>query len=402
MDPQTSDGSLGAGDTPGKAQEVPDKLTTEEQETFISEMMDMIIEAKWYLKKVNASKGNASARHDKLLREVDSRICALNDRQKTCTEKKWLSDPACKNKFSEDIVPALTDVKIKWIHFLRNNFPLSLYEVNRHRDDLKELYRRNNFEGVLTRFNIIETKIGKYYFDFADRLDKDFSSVLQDMLRIRKHAETGRKSQRAAGIGGHGSKGEIHAYLVKIVPKRGTKYEAVIKDPSVIAHLEQNKLLDLKKLKAKETITLHYMQGMNGTTGVRVSDIRFLTPLLPMTRSELEEVKGAIGRRIEILNTKEMARLKELKKKHAERAAREEAEAKRLREEEARKKAEVDRFALLDRFPPDKGWTKEKKSEIERRKIVLNVFPNKEEQAFLDSFEEWSKQYDEWKKLEKK
>jgi hypothetical protein len=51
--------------------------------------------------------------------------------------------------------------------------------------------------------------------------------------------------------------------------------------------------------------------------------------------------------------------------------------------------------ALLDRFPPDKGWNPEKFGELQRRKIVLHVNPSAEEQAFVDEFPTFQ---DAWKK----
>jgi hypothetical protein len=51
---------------------------------------------------------------------------------------------------------------------------------------------------------------------------------------------------------------------------------------------------------------------------------------------------------------------------------------------------------LLTKYPPEK-WTPETPKEIEKRRIVMDLFPSDEEKAFLAVFEEWSKAYAAWK-----
>jgi hypothetical protein len=52
--------------------------------------------------------------------------------------------------------------------------------------------------------------------------------------------------------------------------------------------------------------------------------------------------------------------------------------------------------ALLDRFPPAKGWSPEKFGELQRRKIVLHVNPTSEEQAFIDGFPAFQVAWKKW------
>ncbi len=52
------------------------------------------------------------------------------------------------------------------------------------------------------------------------------------------------------------------------------------------------------------------------------------------------------------------------------------------------------RKALLERFPLTR-WKPETPAEIQRRKVVLGLFPSDDERAFLESFDEWSKARDE-------
>jgi hypothetical protein len=52
--------------------------------------------------------------------------------------------------------------------------------------------------------------------------------------------------------------------------------------------------------------------------------------------------------------------------------------------------------ALLERFPPDKGWSPEKFGELQRKKIVLHVNPSDEEQAFIDDFPAFQGAWRKW------
>jgi len=52
-------------------------------------------------------------------------------------------------------------------------------------------------------------------------------------------------------------------------------------------------------------------------------------------------------------------------------------------------KENTELMALLDEFPPEEGWGQEKVAEIQRRKIVLHVFPDEKQQRFLDVFDKW-------------
>jgi hypothetical protein len=52
---------------------------------------------------------------------------------------------------------------------------------------------------------------------------------------------------------------------------------------------------------------------------------------------------------------------------------------------------------LLKRFPPTK-WKPGRMDEIKRRAIILDVYPNEEEKAFMDNYELWLKGYEYWQK----
>ena len=193
------------------------------------------------------------------------------------------------------------------------------------------------------------------------------------------------------------------AYCVMIYPRSGDKYEAVIRDPSLIALLKEHGSLDSTKRDPETRVTLHYMRGLNGSMSIRLKDVSSIAALMPLSKEDYQEVKEVIGQRIKKGNEKESARIEAMRKKRAQAKKEHEAalERERLkREAEEKKKARMKRFPLLVRFPPDQGWSRALKEEIERRKIVIKIFPKPEEQAFLDCFEAWEKQLKEWKSLD--
>jgi len=52
--------------------------------------------------------------------------------------------------------------------------------------------------------------------------------------------------------------------------------------------------------------------------------------------------------------------------------------------------------SLLIKYPPTR-WSPESPAEIERRKVVLGLFPSVEETAFLDVFDDWLRAYNAWR-----
>jgi len=52
--------------------------------------------------------------------------------------------------------------------------------------------------------------------------------------------------------------------------------------------------------------------------------------------------------------------------------------------------------SLLITYPPTR-WSPDTPEEIERRKVVLGLFPSDEETAFLGVFEDWLRAYNAWR-----
>ncbi|MBI1853649.1 MAG: hypothetical protein HYR85_25200 [Planctomycetes bacterium] len=52
--------------------------------------------------------------------------------------------------------------------------------------------------------------------------------------------------------------------------------------------------------------------------------------------------------------------------------------------------------SLLKKFPPQAGWTPEKKDQIEKRSLVIGAFPSPIENEWLDNYDKWRQAYDHW------
>ncbi len=390
---------------PGRFLDPQEKLTISEQEQFISDMVNLILDARWNMKKADGSRFSPD-REDRFVREIDRNLSELNEGIRICLKNRWLTDPACWNKFKDEVKPQAEAINKKWKRFLQARFPYSCEGLVALKKELNQNLDKKNYDGCLTRCKLFKTRIGSYYFDYVSLLDEKIQFELKAIMEIEERAEQAieegpfeRRPSQLKSTAASKEKAAPYAYLVSVCPKSGTKYEAVIKDPSVIARIDKARPLALDQFEPDARLSFHYMRGLNGSTAVRVKDIAYVLPVLPLTRKELEDVKGVIGKRITKLTKKEVVRLEVLKKNQARRAELEKAAAK-LKKEQAKKaveeQREAERFKLLAQFPPDKGWSEVRREEIEQRKIVVNVFPSTEEQAFLDHFEEWKKQYAEW------
>jgi hypothetical protein len=63
-------------------------------------------------------------------------------------------------------------------------------------------------------------------------------------------------------------------------------------------------------------------------------------------------------------------------------------------------KSKTERQSILEMFPPEKGWSKEKYQEISTRWARIKVGRTEEEQDFVSKFSQWEKALEEKKKQE--
>lgn len=67
-------------------------------------------------------------------------------------------------------------------------------------------------------------------------------------------------------------------------------------------------------------------------------------------------------------------------------------EGKTLTEEEQQM------MKLLEEFPPEEGWSEERRAELERRKVTVGVYPAGRDKRFLEIFEQWQRAYERFGK----
>ena len=185
------------------------------------------------------------------------------------------------------------------------------------------------------------------------------------------------------------------AYQVKIMLDNGVTLDGVLRDRKILEKGKANREIDLTELDPDYTITLHYFRGLNGTMGVKVRDLKKLKLLLPLTGDELNDIVGTIRERIERVRAREVLRLAKIREAREARRKQEAEDAKALEAElakAAKAKEESERYGLLTRYPPEQGWGEEMVKHLKWRGVVIGVFPDDEEQFFLDHYPEWQAQ----------
>jgi hypothetical protein len=151
----------------------------------------------------------------------------------------------------------------------------------------------------------------------------------------------------------------------------------------------------------KAGLRLWYYRDLDGYLFLEYKRIANVEALGSLTREQSKELADAIASAKRVRD--EARRAAEAARKKAEEEAQEGPES-RPSDEGAQKpqgpELTAEEKALLDRFPPTEGWSPESFGELKRRSIVLDVYPNKNERDFLESFEEWRKAYAKREEIE--
>jgi hypothetical protein len=152
----------------------------------------------------------------------------------------------------------------------------------------------------------------------------------------------------------------------------------------------------------KTGVRLYYYRELDGYLFLEHKQIEKLEVLDTLTREQSKELADAMAA---------ARRGREAARKAVD-AARRESESRPSPEEgdvpEDKPKRTgpepltEDEKALLTKFPPSEGWSPETFGELKRRSIVLHVYPNANEQEFLDNFASWQKAWTKWSALQAK
>ncbi|MEQ8766727.1 MAG: hypothetical protein RL885_22630 [Planctomycetota bacterium] len=195
----------------------------------------------------------------------------------------------------------------------------------------------------------------------------------------------------------------IRHVRVSVLLRNGQVFEGIVKDQQVVRELREGRLvLGRSAGKSGRGFRLWYIYETEGYIRIEYDQIREIKVIRTLTPNEIEDMQNRLAARKEETLGEELERRRVREERQAAREAAQEAEAELAREKanKAASNAEMELAeeytALLEKFPPEQGWTPERKEEIERRKITVDIFPNDKEQAFLDNFEKWLPAYHAW------
>lgn len=180
---------------------------------------------------------------------------------------------------------------------------------------------------------------------------------------------------------------------IEIVTVTGAKFSGMVDGAVASRWLSDHVLTDPRKLPQNEQLELRSVNGLNGKMALPLRNVaawKIVTPGDAAARKPAADRSG--DERHKALLAEEDARLERLRQ---QREQKKQEAAKKQADEAARQRAtqEVEKMLaaerLLARFPPEMGWGPDKRAELERRKIVLGVYPSPDEKEFLDSFTAW-------------
>ncbi len=189
-------------------------------------------------------------------------------------------------------------------------------------------------------------------------------------------------------------------YRVQIRTNGGRRFSGVVtRDWRFHRHVFAGEHHKKAIYQSPESFTLRFVDGLDGLVALRWNQI---------ARLEVREV-------LDLAGLKAMERAQ-----YAARVTRRQSSQRLREQEEAEKNADqVEPVAegpesksaspstkpsstpaaartLIDEFPPADGWTPDHKKHLEWRRTVMGVFPDEEEQRFLDNYTEWLPAYEEW------
>jgi Tfp pilus assembly protein PilO len=170
-------------------------LDLKEQERFITDMADKLIEIKGLLEIVKESVGVPLIRRLEIQKEVAERIIELNNQINQSIEEKWITDAAFKRKLDFEILPELTKLN-KNLDFAQNPTSVSMEELVFIRDELKTMYQSQDFDGCMKRYSLMRSQLGEQLKDLAV-LNDEKSSVL---IEIETLAAQAHNAKEFAGI----------------------------------------------------------------------------------------------------------------------------------------------------------------------------------------------------------
>lgn len=194
------------------------------------------------------------------------------------------------------------------------------------------------------------------------------------------------------------------ALELQIVTHNGGRFTGLVaSDGAVAKAMGENEKLDGASLPSDLSIRLESVNGMQGSMGLKQTEVRTIEVLAKLDKSKIEDRAQRVRIAKEKTWEKERERLAEV---NSARSARDRAEemARVAAELEAARAKQLspEQQQWIDDFPPSDGWIPALKQQIYHQTIILNNRPpTDQERAWLDSYDAWKAAYDAWLVLEK-
>jgi len=199
-------------------------------------------------------------------------------------------------------------------------------------------------------------------------------------------------------------------------PIRGTRYQIALKTGRAVAGVVTcEKVFERRdgvnwatcdKDAPGAGVRLFFVKDADGFVFVPTKDMKSAEKLDDLTEREGRELaKRRIAAQRRADEDRDRLHREEIRRE-ADAKAKASESAERPKDKDAGGKAKSDEpspaeqiakyTALLTKYPPGK-WTLDTPKDIERRRIVMDLFPTDEEKAFLAVFDDWSRAYASWK-----
>lgn len=164
-----------------------------DQERFITDVSDKILEIKGLLSIVSESASVPLIRRLEIQKEVGERIISLNNQINRSVEEKWITDAACRRKFDFEILPELTEIN-KNMDFAQSTSVISQEELVFIRDELDKLYKAEDYDGCVKRFNLMRSQLGDLLRD-SSQLNEEKNMLLNEIEKIYSCATNAKEFQ---------------------------------------------------------------------------------------------------------------------------------------------------------------------------------------------------------------
>lgn len=196
---------------------------------------------------------------------------------------------------------------------------------------------------------------------------------------------------------------------VNVRLKNGNRIVGIVKGEQFVERLDGLDFVPTKVLTSDAGIRIWTFNSGSSYIFIpyaEIQDYRISNRLTDVQLRELEEKIAAEARRNEELRRQYLAR-RQQQRTEQDKADKEEKEEEveagkqeKVDKEAARQSAQQALLKWVEDFPPEQGWSEQRLSEIETRRVVVGVAPSPQEMRFVENFALWQQAVELKKRLE--